>query len=178
MTNKRMAEEANYFGTTVHPAKSMAEIVERLEDFGVTNRVVSEGHAGGRVAWLVRFEWREETYRFTFTPLPCKLPDKEAKFGDKRRTHEQQARYQMGRVATYFVKAVLTAAEMHPDALFGFIELPGAGTHPSGLPITAAELNIDGFTALLPAIDSYTALLESGKESDASAAAGWEVKQQ
>jgi hypothetical protein len=52
----------------------------------------------------------------------------------------------MGRIAVYFVKAILTAAEAQPAALFGFLELPGA--HPGAIPVTAAELDISGIVGL------------------------------
>ena len=165
----RFAEDANYWSTTVHPAKSQAEIVERLEDFGATNMIVTQGQVQGRVAWLIRFEWREATYRFAFTPLECRDPEKVAKFGDRRRSHAQQARYQMGRIAGHFVKAILTAAEAHPHALFGFVELPEVATHPSGLPVTAAELDVAGLTAALPAIESSILALGDGVSSSPEA---------
>lgn len=34
MSETRHAEDANYWQTTVHPAKSQGEIIEMLEDFG------------------------------------------------------------------------------------------------------------------------------------------------
>jgi hypothetical protein len=67
----------------------------------------------------------------------------------------------MGRIAVYFVKAILTAAETNPDALFGFVELPGAGAHDGGLPMTAAELGVEGLTAALPPME-FPPLLQSG----------------
>jgi hypothetical protein len=147
----RFAEDANYWDTTVHPAKSLGEIQEILEDFGVTNTLVTQGQAGDQLAWVIRFEWQGRTYRFLFTPLKCRFPNKISTFAGKKRTAEEQARYQMGRIAVYFVKAVLTAAEAQPAALFGFLELPGA-THRSGIPATASELGIQGLTAALPEI--------------------------
>ena len=36
------AEDMNYWDTTVAPGKSMGEIQELLEDFGVTNMIVSQ----------------------------------------------------------------------------------------------------------------------------------------
>lgn len=146
---KRYAEDANYFDTTVHPAKSQAEIVEMLEDFGAVNFIIQQGQAYGKFAWLIRFEWRAESYRFVFVPLECKYPNNTKSFNGKRRTHSEQARHQMGRVAVYFVKAILTAAEMNPDALFGFLELPAVATQ-NGIPVTAAQLGADGLTRALP----------------------------
>jgi hypothetical protein len=72
-------------------------------------------------------------------------------YGGKRRTHEEQARFQMGRVAVWFVKAILTAAEAHPHALFGFMEPPAGGS--GGLPPTAGELDVEGIAGALPAIE-------------------------
>lgn len=160
----RFAEDANYFDTTVHPAKSQAEIVEMLEDFGTTNLMMAQGQAGGKHAWLVRFGWLGRSYRFAFTPLECRTPEKISTFGGKKRTHAEQARYQMGRIAVHFVKAILTAAEADPAALFGFVELPGAAVHPGGLPATAGELNVEGLTAALPELEvGEPALLITGK---------------
>jgi hypothetical protein len=149
MINNRFAERANYFDTTVHPAKSQAEILEMLEDFGSTNFQVMQGQSNGRFAWLIRFEWRNRTYRFTFVPLQCERPKNERSFGGKRRAHEEQAKYQMGRIAVHFVKAILTAAETNPDALFGFLELPEVASS-GGLPRTAAEIDVSGLTRALP----------------------------
>jgi hypothetical protein len=149
----RYAEEANYWDTTVHPAKSQAEIVEMLEDFGAEKLMIAQGQADGRTAWLIRFEWQGRAYRFTFVPLECRSPEKQASFAGRRRSHAEQARYQMGRIAAHFVKAILTAAEAHPHALFGFVELPGAGQHPGGLPMTAGELDVEGLTTALPPLE-------------------------
>jgi len=68
----------------------------------------------------------------------------------KRRSHAEQAKFQMGRIAVHFVKAILTAADAQPHALFGFLELPLAGIHRGGLPVTTAELDASGLTAALP----------------------------
>lgn len=146
----RVAEEANYWQTTVHPAKSQAEIVVMLEEFGAGNLMIAQGKTRGKLAWLIRFEWRGAAYRFTFIPLECRASDKLSTFGGKKRAHTEQAKYQMGRIAAHFVKAVLTAAEAQPDALFGFIELPEAGRHPGGMPVTAAELDVSGLVGVLP----------------------------
>lgn len=148
----RFAEEANYWNTTVHPAKSQAEIVEMLEDFGVNNIVMMQGKTGSRLAWLIRFQWQGKPYRFVFTPLACKNPQKTYSFGGKRRSADEQARYQMGRIATHFVKAILTAAETNPDAMFGFLELASKNTSDRMLPPTAAEINIDELTSSTPSM--------------------------
>jgi hypothetical protein len=162
---KAVAEQFNYWDTTVHPAKSQAEIVELLENFGATNYQLLQGQAGGRFAWMVRFEWQGKTYRFVFTPLECRYPHNERSFSGKRRTHNEQAKWQMGRVAAHFVKAILTAAAVQPEALFGYLELPGVATHPSGLPMTAAEINVEGLTQALPdVIDADVLYLTDGTE--------------
>ncbi len=144
------AEDRPYWDTTVHPAKSLGEIQELLEDFGVQNTLVTQGQSAGKLAWVIRFEWNERTYRFLFAPLPCRYPNAINSFSGKRRSHDEQARWQMGRTAAWFVKAILTAAEAEPAALFGFLELPGA--RPGGLPATAAELDVSELTAALPEI--------------------------
>lgn len=146
----RYAEEANYWTTTVHPATSQGEIAEMLEEFGATAVFVMTGQSDGRHAWMIRFQWEGRSYRFAFTPLTCYQPNKVSSFVGKRRSAIDQSRYQMGRIAVHFVKAILTAAEADPAALFGFLELPGAraGT----IPATAAELDLDGLTATLPDI--------------------------
>lgn len=143
----RYAEDANYFQTTVHPAASQGEIAQMLDEFGATAIMTATGEAGGRYAWAIRFQWMGRAYRFKFTPLTCQNPDKTYTFGGKKHTAGEQARYQMGRIAVNMVKAVLTAAECDPDALFGFLELPGAAT--GSLPPTAAELDVTGLTGLL-----------------------------
>jgi len=149
----RCAEDFNYWQTTVHPAKSQAEIVELLEDFGALNQAIMQGQAGGRYAWLIRFEWNARSYRFAFVPLVCKNPSKTSSFGGKRLLHTKQAKKQMGRIAVHFVKAILTAASTNPDALFGFMELPsGEGR----LPQTAGELGIDHVASLLPEMPQLT----------------------
>ncbi|MEM7342988.1 MAG: hypothetical protein AAF485_01985 [Chloroflexota bacterium] len=145
----RYAEQANYWQTTVHPAKSQGEIIELLEDFGATNYQITQGQAQSQYAWLIRFEWQSRSYRFTFTPLVCEYPDTERKFGGKKRTHLEQSKYQMGRIAVHFVKAILTAAETHPHALFGFMELPETASN-GGLPRTAGELDTGGIVSALP----------------------------
>ena len=138
----RFAEDANYFDTTVHPAKSQAEIIELLEEFGADSLQMTQGQAGGRHAWLIRFQWQGKSYRFAFTPLTCRSPGSERSFGGKRRSFAEQSRYQMGRIAVYFVKGILTAAEAQPGALFGFLELPANASRPGAIPPVASELNI------------------------------------
>lgn len=165
---KRLAEEFNYWATTVHPAKSRGEILAMLETFGAGSMMLAQGKANGRFAWLIRFEWEGASYRFTFSPLECKYPNKQSSFGGAKRKHAGQARYQMGRIAVHFVKAILTAAEAQPDALFGFIELPEAGHHPGGMPITAGELDVRGFVSVLPELTLNTSrLLMAGSEKEA-----------
>lgn len=146
------AEELNYFDTTVHPSKSLGEIQEMLEDFGADNVMVAQGKSGGKHSWLIRFMWQGKPYRFIFSPLPCRQSLTEHSYGGKRRTNEEQARWQMGRIAVHFVKAILTAADAHPNALFGFMEIAMAGA-PGRLPPTAAELNVDGLVKALPDLD-------------------------
>jgi hypothetical protein len=155
------AEDMNYFDMTVHPAKSLGEIQELLEDFGAPNVMVTQGQSGGKHAWLIRFMWQDKPYRFMFSPLPCRQPQIERSFGGKRRTNEEQSRWQMGRIAVHFVKAILTAAGAHPHALFGFMELAAAG-EPGRLPPTVAELNVDTLIKALPDLDvSSMPLLEA-----------------
>ncbi len=149
--NKRYAEDANYWDTTVHPTKSLGEINELLEAFGVTAMQTTKGQAAGHVAWLIRFEWNGRSYHFVFAPLECRTPARISSFNGKRREHQEQALYQMGRIALYFVKAILTAAEANPDALFGFLEIPGAGS--GSIPPIAADLDVSGLTAMLPGLD-------------------------
>ncbi len=146
----RYAEDANYWATTVHPAKSQAEIIELLEEFGIGDTNITQGFSGGKYIWLIRFRWNDKSYRFMFTPLECRNPEKLFRGSNKNRTYEDQARYQMGRIAAAFVKAILTAAETTPAALFGFLELPSPKS--GGLPPTAAEMDISQVRALLPDI--------------------------
>ena len=150
MNQKRYAEKSPYWATTVNPYKSQAEIMVQLEAFGATNTMLAQGQAGGQLAWMVRFEHQGIAHRFTFVPLECEHSERTSSFGGTRRSHADQARYQMGRTAAHFVKAILTAAESQPHALFGFVELPEAGFHPGGLPVTAGELDVEGLTAALP----------------------------
>jgi len=150
----RSAEKANYFDTTVQPGNSQGEIIALLEEFGAESVMVAQGNAGGRFAWLVRFHWNSANYRFVFTPLECELPAKVSSFGGKRRTHSDQARYQMGRIAVHFVKAILTAAEAQPHALFGFMELPMAAQG-SGMPPVAAELDVSILVDKAPLLPEF-----------------------
>ena len=156
----RFAEQANYWQTTVHPAKSQANIQVMLENFGAMDMMMVQGQSQGRFTWLIRFQWEGQAYRFTFTPLLCEFPDKESSFGGRRRPHATQAKYQMGRIAEAFVKAIVTAAEAQPDALFGFLELPEAGRHSGGLPVTAAEIPVERLVGELP----QYGLIVSGEE--------------
>lgn len=100
---------------------------------------------------MVRFQYKERSYRFTFVPYPARTPDKQRKVGGKYKTNAEQAESQLGRIAVNFVKAILTAAEMNPAALFGFLELPGYGSK-GGAPVIASEIPVDNLTALLPPV--------------------------
>jgi hypothetical protein len=150
----RVAERANYFDTTVQPGNSQGEIIALLEEFGAESVMVAQGNAGGRFAWLVRFRWNGANYRFVFTPLECEEPDKVSSFGGKRRTHSEQAKFQLGRIAVHFVKAILTAAEAQPHALFGFMELPGV-VQGSGMPPVAAELDVSILVDKAPLLPEF-----------------------
>jgi len=147
--NKKLAEDMNYFDTSVPPGKSLGEIQTLLEEFGADNYQVSQGQSGGKYAWLIRFTWMGKPYRFAFMPIECRQPQLVRSFAGKRRTNDEQARWQMGRIAFNFVKAILTAANMHPHALFGFMEI-SVGVKPGQLPRTAAELDIDDLVRTLP----------------------------
>ena len=165
MINLRFAEKANYWMTTIYPAKSQAAIIKLLEDFGAMSYQIMQGKVGGRYAWLVRFDWKGKSYRFVFTPIECENPEKQSSFNKKRRTHEAQAKYQMGRIAAHFVKAILTAAESHPHALFGFTEIPDTARG-GALPMTAGELDTSGIVSALPPLPGDTFLLTNGGASD------------
>lgn len=150
------AEDSNYWETTVHPAKSWAEVEEMLEEFGVNELMTAKGRIEGRLARMIRFNWQGDSYRFEFVAKQCRQPTKLTSFGGKRRTHTDQAEYQMGREAVAFLKAILIAAKSKPKTLFAFQELPGVQTkHPGGLPLTAGELDVSGLAGamqpLLPA---------------------------
>ena len=149
----KFAEDAAYWDTTVHPARSQGEVTELLENFGASAVMTAQGVSDGRVAWMIRFQYLDRAYRFVFTPLPCRAPGKVWSVGGKKMTGEERARYQMGRIAVHFIKAILTAAEMNLDALFGFLELEHGGRV-----VTAAELDVDRLTAALPAIEIYPRL--------------------
>lgn len=160
---KRFAEDQPYWDTTVAPSKSQGEIIEMLESFGAENTVFMSGQSQGKQAWVIRFQLESRVYRFLFTPLDCKYPLLSRSYGGKRRLATDQAKYQMGRRAVYMVKAILTAAQDDPAALFGFLELPGV-RNSAGLPATAAELNVDELTSSLPDIQiSSTFLLGDGQ---------------
>lgn len=150
VSNSDFAEDSNYFETTIHPAKSWAEIEETLEEFGVSEIMTAKGRMDGRPARMIRFNWRGNSYRFEFVARKCRQPDKVTSFSGKRRSHRDQAEYQMGREAVNFVKAMLIAAKSQPVALFGFLELPGVSQRPGGLPVTAGQLDTSELVATLP----------------------------
>jgi hypothetical protein len=162
MNKNRYAELGNYWDTTVSPAKSMGEIQEILESFGVEDIMITQGQAAGKLAWIIRFRWQEQTYRFLFTPLVCQWPNQVNTYAGKKRTHDEQARFQMGRIAAWFVKAVLTAAEAQPAALFGFLELP-AVAHDGAIPLVASEVNIE---RLVYETEIFPTLPEGEKDDD------------
>lgn len=121
-----------------------ATVSERMKtaiSYDLESVMFAQGNAGGRFAWMVRFHWNGANYRFAFTPLECSQPNQINSYGGKRRTHTEQAKCQMGRIACHFVKAILTAAEAQPGALFGFMELPEAASG-SGMPPVAADLDV------------------------------------
>ncbi len=145
----RYAEDANYWSTTVHPATSEGEISALLEEFGAAAIMkMSAVTPDGRYLWVIRFQVDGRSYQFRFTPLACRAPEKVYSFSGKKRTAGEQARYQMGRIALGMVKAILTAAEADPAALFGFLELPGKTA--GGIPATAADLDVSGLVNALP----------------------------
>jgi hypothetical protein len=157
----RYAEDMNYYQTVVHPAVSQGEISELLENFGADAISTTTAQIGGQYAMMVRFQWEGKSYRFTFTPLVCKNPERISSFGGKKRTALEQSRYQMGRIAAAFVKSILTAADTMPSALFGFLELPGVSVQ-NGLPITAGEMDPQQLagTLSLPSVIPQTNIVD------------------
>lgn len=165
MTEPRYAEDANYWTTKVSPFVSQGEILAMLKTFGAYRYMITQGQTDdGRDALLIRFGWLNASYRFVFVPLRCEYPDKTRRVGKEVRTHDEQALYQMGRVAMHGVKAILTIAEATPDVLAGFKELPGVGHHAGGLPYTLGELRVDELTAALPAIQIDRSRLLAGPQ--------------
>jgi len=144
------AEEMPYWQTKVHPFESQAKIMVLLEKFGATRTVVSQGQAEGRLAWMIRFEWRGNGYRLVFRPLRCEHPEKLVTFGG-RRTAEKQAEYQMGRIAMNSVKNLLASADSQflKASLFGFMEVTAGERYPSGLPRTMAEIGAEELSGRL-----------------------------
>ena len=122
-----------------------------LEDFQATSIMVTTttDMELGRFGCLVRFKRWGHIYRFVFVPLESEYPDKVSSFGGKRRSHEEQTKYQMGRKAVHFVKAILTATEDQEASLVGFMETDIV-TRPGALPITVGELDIAGMMKSLP----------------------------
>lgn len=166
MQEARFAEDANYWTTTVSPFVSQGEIYGMLKAFGTEGMMITQGQTtDGREALLVRFGWLGESYRFVFVPLECRYPENERSFNKTRRTHAEQALYQMGRVAMHGVKAILTIAESTPAVLAGFRELPGVGHHDDGLPYTMGELSTHELTAALPLIQIDRGRLLTGPEA-------------
>ncbi len=119
--DKRYAEDHPYFDTTIAPSKSLSEIQELLNDFSAEAIMAVQGQTAGKYAWMIRFAWESRSYRFLFTPLECRYPTKIRSYKKDRRPNNEQARYQMGRIAVFFVKAILTAAATNPHSLFGFL---------------------------------------------------------
>ncbi len=156
----RTAEEANYFMTTIHPAASMGEIQAMLDDFGADAIQTMSGSQDEKSYWMIRFRWLGRFYRFTFQPLQCANPEKIITVAGKKRTCSDQAKYQMGRIAVFAVKAVLTASEAMPGALYGFAEL--AAQNGDGIPIIVSELDITGINKCLPDL-SKNLQLKDGK---------------
>lgn len=159
---KKFAEDMSFFDTSVPPGKSLGEIQTLLEEFGADNYQVSQGQSGGKYAWLIRFTWMGKPYRFAFTPIDCRQPQLVRSYAGKKRINEEQSRWQMGRIAFNFCKAILNAAEMHPHALFGFMEI-SAGTQPGCLPRTAGEMDVDDLVKALPDFDGTSMLLITGE---------------
>lgn len=143
------AENRPYWNTTVQPSKSLGELIAQLDKFGIRKHEVRQGQVYGEIAWLVRFDLDGRSHHFVFSPRVCRDPDTVRSFGGVRRSHAQQAIFQMGRTAFHFVKNILAAALDQPAALFGFIELPGV-FHAIGLPATTADIDVSGLTEALP----------------------------
>lgn len=165
MQEARFAEDANYWTTSVSPFVSQGEIYAMLKAFSTEGMIITQGQTtDGREALLVRFGWLGESYRFAFIPLKCREPEKTRVVKGEKRSHGEQAVYQMCRIAMHGVKAILTIAESTPAVLAGFKELPGVGHHDDGLPYTMGELSTHELTAALPLIQVDRARLLTGSE--------------
>ena len=147
MPEPKYAEQMPYWQTTVQPYKTQDAIMRLFKKFGAEERIISQGQAAGRYAWMVRFQWRGKSYRFVFTPLRCKSPAKQI----KGRTHEEQATYQMARIALYCIKNLFAFpdSEFLRAATFGFMEVTDGPRHPGGLPYTMAELGAEKLSGRL-----------------------------
>ncbi|PKN85927.1 MAG: hypothetical protein CVU46_09590 [Chloroflexi bacterium HGW-Chloroflexi-8] len=160
------AENSPYWDTPAATGKTQGEIMGLLENFGAESIMFAQGSSEGKTAWMVRFHWLGKSYRFLFSPLPIQFPEKTYTVSGKKVSARERSLKQMGRIALYFVKAILTAAEMNQDALFGFLELPQATTK-SGVPVTTAELDISGLIKTLPEYVPSRLLTDRGDAYDA-----------
>lgn len=136
------AEEAPRWTTEVDPDALMMRIRRSLRKFGIRDVQFTEGDLESRRAWVIQFKYLEEHYLFKFISRGCQTPDKVKSFHGKKRTHREQAYYQMARVAEAFTEAVLMAAVENEDVLLSFKALPAnvVGVRPDGLPYTVGDI--------------------------------------
>jgi hypothetical protein len=142
MSEKLYAEEAPRWTTNVDPDASMMRIRRALRKFGVRDVQFTEGELESRRAWVIQFKYNDERYLLKFIARECQDPDRVTSFRGHKRTHREQAYYQMARVAEAFTEAILMAAVENEDVLLSFKALPTnvAGIRPDGLPWTVGDI--------------------------------------
>jgi hypothetical protein len=83
--------------------------------------------------------YAEDANYWETTVHPCRYPREDSQLRRQTPHSSGASSIPEGAIAVHFVKAILTAAEVQPLSLFGFIELPAAGMHPGGCPLQAVS---------------------------------------
>lgn len=140
----KYAQEMPYWGTTVAPEKSRAEIDKLLRKHGTRVVQITTGRMDGKEAWRITFEHKDKPYQLDFHPLEVKTS-----FGREPTSKQsEQALCQMGRFAFFAIKNLVVIAEQLPAALFGFMAIPDE----KGQTRIAADLGVEGLINLDKAI--------------------------
>lgn len=141
----KYAQQMPYWGTTIKPSKSRAEIDDQLRKAGARIVQITTGRLGNKEAWKITFEYKDNPFQLVFHPLEVKTTYRR----DSTISQQNQALCQMGRFAFYCIKNLLIIAEQQPAALFGFLAISG----PDGKPMIAADLGVEGMMAMNPQLE-------------------------
>jgi hypothetical protein len=118
---KKWAQEFPYWETSVDMKKSIQEMASLLQSFGANRYGFENTEVSGNPVLSVVFSMGEKGYQVDFRGKEVYQPF-------RVKNHKLRVERQLGRLAYYGLKSLLALAQDMPEAMTGFLLLPGGAT--------------------------------------------------